>query len=602
SIPATDGHTIWLPKALPLIDAERSQRIFRTIALQQAMRAVRGSASYLAAFKVSVAIDKPNPVVQDLFLLLENYSADETLVQLLPGMRNPINQLREWALKQRPPLAAFGEARRPLERFYRTLLEQSCGSCNSHISLYHSPAESMAAAESLLPQLMKFALDYDVRSYGTSPLMKDVWTGELRQPNSTVMADLIQAQKEPTKKFPKSAHLPRRPDIRKAVEDEDKQSKSANIWMVQGDESHAKAEDPLGMLRPVDRDDGDAGEFADLVSELSEARVVSTPSQSKEVLLSDESFEKQSRFKRAQITTKSIEMVFPEWDYRQKFYRVQGSTVLVSRMGIGKQIWVDNCHNQHRTLIHGIQRQFDMLRARQVTQRHQIDGEEIDLDAYVTSIGDFRAGNSLDQALYQTRRVAVKDIAISLLVDVSGSTDSWIAEHRRVIDVEREALLLVAIALQSFGQPYSICAFSGEGANAVVMHQVKDFDENFSNDVALRVAALEPERYTRMGAALRYSTAELMKHTARHRLLIVLSDGKPNDNDDYEGRYGIEDTRQAVSEAIDQGIQPFCLTVDNQAADYLPKIFGRHRYALLPNPNQLPRVLLEWMKRLLIVS
>ena len=87
---------------------------------------------------------------------------------------------------------------------------------------------------------------------------------------------------------------------------------------------------------------------------------------------------------------------------------------------------------------------------------------------------------------------------------------------------------------------------------------------------------------------------------AEHRLLIVLSDGKPNDNDDYEGRYGIEDTRQAVAEAKSQGVQLFCLTIDRQAASYLPLIFGANQYALLPHPDQLPRVLLEWMKRLLV--
>ncbi|HSC67918.1 MAG TPA: hypothetical protein VLC79_09520, partial [Cellvibrio sp.] len=96
------------------------------------------------------------------------------------------------------------------------------------------------------------------------------------------------------------------------------------------------------------------------------------------------------------------------------------------------------------------------------------------------------------------------------------------------------------------------------------------------------------------------ATAELMRMPASHRLLIVLSDGKPNDNDDYEGRYGIEDTRQAVIEAKNQGIQPFCLTIDRQAGNYLPHIFGAHHYALLPHPEQLPRVLLEWMKRLLV--
>src|SRR5690606_19434231 len=120
-------------------------------------------------------------------------------------------------------------------------------------------------------------------------------------------------------------------------------------------------------------------------------------------------------------------------------------------------------------------------------------------------------------------------------------------------------------------------------------------------DVALRIAGLEPERYTRAGAAIRHSTALLMRRRAEHRLLLLLSDGKPNDVDEYEGRYGAEDMRQAVVEAKLQGLFPCCLTIDRHAASYLPRVFGAHQYALLPQPAHLPEVLVEWMKRLIAV-
>jgi len=129
---------------------------------------------------------------------------------------------------------------------------------------------------------------------------------------------------------------------------------------------------------------------------------------------------------------------------------------------------------------------------------------------------------------------------------------------------------------------------------------VKRFDEPYGRDVALRIAGLEPERYTRAGAALRHATSLLMQRRAQHRLLLLLSDGKPNDVDEYEGRYGAEDMRQAVIEAKLQGIFPFCLTIDRQAASYLPRVFGAHQYALLPEPARLPEVLVEWLKRLLV--
>lgn len=149
----------------------------------------------------------------------------------------------------------------------------------------------------------------------------------------------------------------------------------------------------------------------------------------------------------------------------------------------------------------------------------------------------------------------------------------WIAAQRRVIDVAREALLLVCVVLEGMAEPY--------GA-----------------DVAQRIAGLEPERSTRAGAAIRHATAVLMRQPAEHRLLLLLSDGKPNDIDEYEGRYGVEDMRQAVTEAKLRGVRPFCLTVDRQAANYLPAVFGPNQYALLPRPELLPTVLLDWLRRL----
>jgi nitric oxide reductase NorD protein len=250
-------------------------------------------------------------------------------------------------------------------------------------------------------------------------------------------------------------------------------------------------------------------------------------------------------------------------------------------------------------MLEQIRRRFEMLQARRVVLKGQTDGDEIDLDACIDALADLRAGVRLPENVYQRCRPAERDISIMLLVDASGSTDAWVASHRRIIDVEREALLLVCIALREMGEAYAVQAFSGEGPGSVTVRPIMEFDEVFNDDVALRIAALEPERYTRAGAAIRHATAVLMQQKATHRLLLILSDGKPNDVDEYEGRYGIEDMRQSVAEARMQGINPFCLTIDRQATKYLPWIFGANQYAMLPKPELLPVVLLDWMRRLL---
>lgn len=595
-VPATDNSAIWLPADLGIADVSLVREVYRLLALQQATRVQRGSAVYFS--------QTTNPLWADVYLLLESHAADQDLAKLLPGMQPSLKRLRERMLQQRPPITHFSAARQTLEIFYRELLADVTA---DRIPALPSAVDSLTKAKKLSEQWINLSKkSFSLRVWSSQPLMKDWWTGELRhcsaKGNVTDMsgAGAFQEEAHTSAKKPRSAHLTRRPEVRQATEDEDKPNKS-DAWMVQGDESHPHAEDPFGLQRPIDRDeDMQAGEFADLVSELAQARLVSTPSQPKEYLLSDDPPETRSRIKNQSATDAEASLIYPEWDYRQGLYRSPGAKVLLIPAEKGSQEWVDKTLETHHALLESIRRRFEILQSRRVLHRKQLDGEEIDIDAYITNRADFRAGNHFTDALYQTRRTSDRSLAVTLLIDISGSTDGWISNNRRVIEVEREALLLVCKALESVGEPYSVLAFSGDGVHAVKIQQIKSFGERFNNEIALRISALEPERYTRVGAALRHATAQLMQTSAAHKLLLLLSDGKPHDNDIYEGRYGVEDTRQAVTEAKLQGIYPFCLTIDRQAADYLPGIFGRHQYALLPQPELLPRILLEWMKRLLV--
>src|SRR5690606_10996485 len=298
--------------------------------------------------------------------------------------------------------------------------------------------------------------------------------------------------------------------------------------------------------------------------ELSEARLVSTPERAKEVLLSDDAPQPAAKQKPAADGGEEGRLSYPEWDYRIGAYRDPGATVHLLKPELRPNAWMDQTLDEYRSMLGTMRRHFEMLRAQRVRLRKQSDGEELDLEAYIDGYADFRAGLPMPQALYQTMRPARRDMAIMLLIDVSGSTDGWIAANKRVIDVEREALLLVSIALQGLGSPYAALAFSGEGPQRVTIRSLKSFEESHGSEVAQRIAALEPEHYTRAGAAIRHATSLLMKQPAEHRLLLLLSDGKPNDIDDYEGRYGVEDMRQAVVEAKLQHIHPFCLTIDRQ--------------------------------------
>ncbi len=662
ALPATDGASLWLPGAFgPGEPAARSFERFRTVALQQAVRAARGSAEALPA--------DGDPLLRDLYLLLEARAADHALLQRLPGMAGALAALRREALHQRPPLTAFATPLRPLERLARAVLAAPADAsavaalqassaaaplalsdierallapdmaasaavptdvnasalAQPHratastlpgtrdavpapatqdsaallLALPATPAQVLAQAQTLLGALQAAGAAGPADRW----LWRDLWTGELRRPGATArsaMAPAAQGDEEDDAATPpRSARLARRPEVREGDDDEDDARPGA--WMVQTAQPHEQAEDPMGLQRPTDRDSETAAEeFADALSELPEARLVATPGKPKEVLLSDDPPEARARRQAWAAGSGGAPdwLPYPEWDWRAGAYRDPGATVLLQPAAPGPQRWIDETLAARRGMLDEIRRRFELLRAQRVRLHRQLDGGEIDLPAYIEARADFRAGLPLAQRVYRGERRGRRDLAVMLLVDVSGSTDGWIAGDRRVIDVEREALLLVCVALQGLAAPFSVQAFSGEGPHAVVVRSVKRFDEPCDNAVARRIAGLEPEHYTRAGAALRHASALLMRERAEHRLLLLLSDGKPNDIDDYEGRYGVEDLRQAVTEARLQGISPFCLTIDRQAASYLPAVFGPGQYALLPRPELLPTVLLDWLRRL----
>ena len=602
ALPATDGVGIWLPATLgpALLDPAAASARFRLLALRQAMRALRGSANAQPA--------DLQPLCRDLYLLIETRAADEDLLQRLPGLAESLADLQRDALERRPALNAIPVLLQPLERLARALLEAPAGITPDLQpwlpGLRIEPAVWRAGPPGVLAEatglLRDWPLDLPARQPGPW-LWRDQWTGELRSPPAVPRAAAGAAandESDADQRAPRSARLARRPDVREADDDEDDAKPGA--WMVQTAAPQEKAEDPMGLQRPTDRDaETAADEFADAHSELPEARLISTPEKPKEVLLSDDPPPARSKSAASAAAATAPERLnYPEWDWRAGGYRDPGATVLLLPAAPGPRQWIDDTLAARRGMLYEIRRRFELLRAQRVRLHRQLDGDEVDMAAFIESRAALRAGGALDQRLYKSERRSRRDLAVLLLVDVSGSTDGLVGAGQRIIDVEREALLLVCIALEGMRAPYSVQAFSGEGPSGVVVRNIKAFDERYDDTVAQRIAGLEPEHYTRAGAALRHATALLMREPAEHRLLLLLSDGKPNDVDAYEGRYGVEDMRQAVSEARLSGIAPFCLTVDRQAASYLPAVFGPHHYALLSRPERLPLVLLEWLRRL----
>lgn len=279
---------------------------------------------------------------------------------------------------------------------------------------------------------------------------------------------------------------------------------------------------------------------------------------------------------------------YPEWNHRKQVYLPDHCAVLSGVQSEEGESWSPDELTRRR--IRRVRREFEALRPRRELLRGQLDGSELDMDAVIRSRCDLAATGESSDRLYVDSRTQARDLAVSILVDVSLSTEAWL-EDRRVLDVAKEALLVLGHGLAGCGDDYSIHSFTSQRRHKVWVNTLKDFEEPMGDRVSRRIAALKPGSYTRMGPAIRHLTRQLAERPNRHRLLLMLTDGKPNDNDYYEGRYGIEDTRKAVLEARRQEVRVFGVTIDREAGQYIPRLFGRGGYAIVQRPEHLSQAL-----------
>ncbi|MCB1645552.1 MAG: VWA domain-containing protein [Pseudomonadales bacterium] len=279
----------------------------------------------------------------------------------------------------------------------------------------------------------------------------------------------------------------------------------------------------------------------------------------------------------------------PEWNYRQgreyaDFCRLQ---LMTARNAVPQAV-PDHLKRDVRL----VRAMFESVRPCRHWLPAQPDGCEVDINALIQHVVDRKLGHCpLDANLFRDFRETERDLSCLLLADVSLSTDAHVNNEQRVLDVIKDSLYLFSEALSVTGDQFAVYGFSSLRRNNVRFHQIKEFSEPLSDSVRGRIAALSPGYYTRMGAAIRYATQLLEARPARQKLLLILTDGKPNDLDLYEGRYGIEDTRVAATNARKRGLRTFCVTVDRKGADYLPSLFGSNSYLQVRNASELPRKL-----------
>jgi nitric oxide reductase NorD protein len=323
--------------------------------------------------------------------------------------------------------------------------------------------------------------------------------------------------------------------------------------------------------------------------------------------------------------------LYDEWDFHGQAYLAAWCRVFEHRLRGEEFGFIEDVRRRHATLAHHVRRQFGFIKPQSWRRvRRTSDGDELELDGLIEAVIDRRTGHASDSHLYVRRDRALRDVAAAFLVDMSASTDFALpgsaavtksagaaaqaaqsglylygghddmpdpifAPRRRVIDVSKDALALMCDALQALGDSYAIYGFSGDGRDNVEFHVAKDFTDKLSLRTWGALAAMQPRRSTRMGAAIRHALSKLIRETAGIKVLIIVSDGYPEDHDYGTDRtdreYGIQDTARALWEVQRAGITDFCVTIDPAGHDYLRRMCKETRYLVIDDVTALPHEL-----------
>ncbi|WP_372767531.1 nitric oxide reductase activation protein NorD [Lutibacter sp.] len=298
----------------------------------------------------------------------------------------------------------------------------------------------------------------------------------------------------------------------------------------------------------------------------------------------------------AEYDNAGYHIMYDEWDYSKRAYKdnfckVYPKTLLKSNVSYYKKTLLKN----NSTLI-GLRKMLTTVNNKYQFQRRQTQGEEFDIDAITDLFVDVHSGHTPSEKIYLSKRKKEKDLSILLLLDISLSSDGYAAGNR-VIDVEKEVSILFGELLNEFNIDFSIDCFYSKTRNHSTYITIKDFDEDW-NKAKFKVGAVEPSGYTRIGAALRHSGAMLDKRETKNKWVILISDGKPNDYDKYEGKYGVNDVKQALRELNERQINSYALAIEASAKYYLPQMFGQNHYQILTTPVELLKSLVQLFEKI----
>ncbi len=497
-------------------------------------------------------------------------------LEACPGLTGLYGELTAACLAMRPPAARLSDEESAMEAVIRCLLDPK-----------EPPEGALAGRYAALVQDPSASLDDLVaprryRRFAPPPLWPEGGVAPALQPSSK--DDAPQEQEEAAKEAEKQGLFrgKRRPSDQAARKDS---------LILHRFESILSWAEHLNINRRVEDDDIEAAKkAADDHDHLSVSRNLGAAKTRLKLHL-DLAPEDVDRERLSGV------LLYPEWDYRRGSYWPEHCRVLTSRLEATEAIPDSLTEAAARRRIQAVKRQFEALRPKRVILPRQPEGDDLDIDAAIRARVDFRASGEITDRVYRANLTAERDLAVAILFDSSRSTESAVGS-RSVIEVAREALVAFAWGLEACGDEAAIYAFSSLRRERVYVESCKSFREAMGPKVEARIGQLRPSFYTRLGAAVRHVAKELQSRSRSRRLLLILTDGKPNDLDHYEGRYGVEDSRKAIQESRRLGQSVFGVTIDSKSREQFGRIFGPGGFSVVAQPENLTAALPQLYRHL----
>lgn len=515
----------------------------------------------------------PEPrLAKKIFGTMENARIDAALRQNYRGLRKDLDLMQSFLRERRPFIFDIPMNQVPFELLFQITL---CGGATDDARQFYG--QIVSEIETVIENYLRSFRDDDAESEIKNPSVADslMATSRVYQLFQNITPEETQSQESENEEKGEYAY-------------EDKNSTESVLEnQVKREQQPKKSQDIKDLFNAWNTLDDEDSEPDDL--------------QGAEAWAHNEMPEQP-------LESGDLAFSYDEWDRELNDYRVGWSRVIEKKVRQGDRNFVELARSRYRGVISSVRHQFQLMKPENLTRiNRELDGEDYDLNALIDYVTDKRADASPSENIYTKRLRKQRDVAVSLLLDQSSSTARTITRNplqpythpgRRIIEIEKEGLVLMSEALEAVGDVYSINGFTSEGRRNVKFYVVKDFAEKYSEEIERRIGGITFQNNTRMGAAIRHAAAKLVKQESRTKLLIILTDGRPYDHDYGDARYAREDVREALTEAKMQGITPFCITIDRESEAELRDLYGDVGYTIIDDVLSLPERMPNIYRRL----